>query len=228
MIDKGQILPIIRRVERARFWTPKVGFQNQFVTKSSQGSNNNNWRNTAESLMYGNEALASYAARDPEFKAKYGTLTADPASGIVSANTSSRQYGQDFYILKTKNISDRLTFFPDDSLAYGYTGTVRNDLLGRFILWKYRFLMALFMVQDLKSHYFEKGSSSSLLPTGLTSGRYWEIQILGGLHFSDVESFEFTATPPSGEFLRELQRHGIKIRDRRSLPAKEWSPEQGS
>ncbi len=53
---------------------------------------------------------------------------------------------------------------------------------------------------------------------------YFEIQILGDIEAEDYQAFEFTRTPPTGEFLNELRRLGIEIRDGRSQPPKIWKP----
>ena len=58
------------------------------------------------------------------------------------------------------------------------------------------------------------GTSIGSLRGPHTSG-YIELQYWGPLNLDDVEIFEFRKTPPSGEFLEELRRRGIQIRDGR-------------
>lgn len=53
---------------------------------------------------------------------------------------------------------------------------------------------------------------------------YIEAQIWGKLTLDDVKIFEFTTKPPSGDFLQELLKRGIVIRDGRSWPAVPWVP----
>jgi hypothetical protein len=53
---------------------------------------------------------------------------------------------------------------------------------------------------------------------------YVELQFWGPVSLDDVEAFEFRVNPPEGDFLKELQRRGIKILDGRQDPPVEWNP----
>ena len=53
-------------------------------------------------------------------------------------------------------------------------------------------------------------------------GGYIELQYFGPVSLDDVETFEFRGSPPSGDFLQELKKRGIKIRDGRKQPAVPW------
>lgn len=227
LLDRNQIRVAIRRPEAGRFWVPKTGFQNQFVTGSSRGSLSADLRNNAENQLYGFGDVTRYAALDPELKPKYATLVASRDSGVTSDISTSYQYGPDIYHLKNERFSDRLTFYPTDSLGPGRTaGTNWNNY---FIPWSRRLLMVPFMISELQTNLF----SGRTWPSSITGNpsaisyfiaRYWEAQITGRLTLDDVEAFEFQGNPPAGEFLEELKTRNIKIYDGRTQPAKEWVP----
>lgn len=115
LIDKGQIEVVIRRPLGARFWVPKVGFQNQYITNSSRGSLDRDGRQRAEARLYGLErtvgesAVATYKQQDAEFMPKYATLRPSPDSGIQYDARGSGQYGPDFYVIRLSDVQDRLT-----------------------------------------------------------------------------------------------------------------------
>lgn len=232
LIEGDQIQVVMRRPVQARFWVPKVGFQNQFVTKSSRGTLDAGFRNTAERNLYNVEEQANYSARDAEFKPKYGTLSVKPESDVVPDLKASEQYGEDIYAFKTEKIQDRLTFFPTDSLSSGYAWSGPGTLNSSFIPWKARMLMVPFMVRALEKNEFSAlpphVSSGLLRNNPITSSRYWESQILGTVRLEDVASFTFTSAKPQGEFLRELIKHNIKIYDGTvglgPGQLKEWKP----
>lgn len=219
MIEKNELQVVMRRPPNARFWVPKVGFQNQFITGSSRGSLSPDTRNYAEHNMYHQENLPAYRARDPEFKPKYGTLSVRPESAITPDLLSSAQYGSDIYGFKTEAIQERLTFYFNDSLyPGGVIETTSQNWDASFIPWKYRMLMVPFMVDSLRSKNFKVGEDIlKYLPTKSTASfpnYYWETQVLGAVRLSDVETFTFTENkPPTGEFLRELIKHNITIYD---------------
>ncbi|MBS1972543.1 MAG: hypothetical protein JSU04_19710 [Bdellovibrionales bacterium] len=235
LIDQNKLQVAMRRPENARFWVPKVGFQNQFITKSSRGSLSPDGRNSAETALYALEDVTAYSARDPEFKPKYGTLSLKPRTSAITPDiSSSYQYGPDVYGFKTEAIQDRLTFYPTDSLGPGWS--IRPEYKtwdASLIPWKYRMLMVPFMVEALKAKTFKVGRDVlNLLPRGSVSGWniYFETQILGAVRLQDVETFTFTnpGNPPRGEFLRELIKHGIKIYDGSAglgpKQLKKWTP----
>jgi hypothetical protein len=53
--------------------------------------------------------------------------------------------------------------------------------------------------------------------------RYVELHFFGPLTLDDVEVFEFRKNPPTGEFLEDLKKRKIKIRDGRKEPAADWN-----
>lgn len=235
LIEQNKVQVAMRRPEGARFWVPKVGFQNQFITKSSRGSLSPDGRNRAETALYALEDITTYSARDPEFKPKYGTLSLKPRTSAITPDiSSSYQYGPDVYGFKTEAIQDRLTFYPTDSLGPGWS--IRPELKtwdASLIPWKYRMLMVPHMVQALKEKTFKVGGDVlNLLPKSNFIGHhyYFETQILGAVRLQDVETFTFTTpgNPPRGEFLRELLKNNIKIYDGTAglgpRQLKKWTP----
>jgi hypothetical protein len=224
MIDKNQIEVVIRRPESGRFWIPKVGLQNQYVTGSSKGAYSPNERRRVEQRLYDLGDEAGYGDRDPEFMPKYGTFRPAPKSGITYDSWSSWQYGEDFYVLRLADIQDRLSFTPDDSLHLGWEEGPLTHWSGSFIPWKYRLMMVELMLEGLSSNTMvkpSKGNWPEFLPKYQA---YWETQILGALDLSNVESFQFVENPPSGAFLLDLLKRAIPIYDARQWPPVEWHP----
>lgn len=237
IIDRNQIEIVVRRPERGRFWIPKVGFQNQFVTLNSEGTYDRNSRNQAESNLT-LSPLKIYEDHLAEFKAKYGTMKASKDSGVLSPLTHTNFYGDDIYTFKMDRISDRLSFFMDDSLATGRSGDQKN-WTATFIPWPRRLIMVPFLALALTKNGFDlvtreesvqyqedliPKESFSFQDDGLAGRRYWETQIFGQITLDMVSSFEFRNTPPEGEFLAELLKRKITIYDGRSGTPVLWEP----
>lgn len=231
LLKTGQIELSIRRPERGRWWVPKVGFQNQFVTGSSRGANDPDSRNRVEGSSLQMTA-AEYAKEDAETKPKYGSVRPSPTSGLEPANTDG-MYGEDVYILKEEAIKDRLTWSQFDSryrqLNISSLNEQKADAWDRtFIPWENNALMAPFMVAGAAARPGTVGGTGTpaeapfKLSVSIPSNNYLETQIFGQLDLSHVKAFEFTYQPPEGAFLAELQRHGIEIRDGRTWPPKPW------
>ncbi len=213
----------IRRPNRGRFWIEKTGFHNQFVTKSSNGANDNDLRNKCESA-YTAMPKDEYAALDPELKPQYAYVK--PPEGSEWKENIASQYGDDIYIFKLASISDRLTFTPGDSLnRFGsrWSGETVTSWDHLMIPWKYRSLMIPFVwnkvrgSQQLAVGYQDPQLSGTSLKDfkyakGVQSD-YTEVQIFGGLRLNDVAEFHFTEKAPEGDFLKSLQERGIKIFD---------------
>lgn len=235
LIENDQVKVVMRRPLNARFWVPKVGFQNQHVTGSSRGTLSPPMRNNAERNLFGQqEDIATYSARDAEFKPKYGTLSVKPGTDLFPALNGTAHYGPDIYGFKTEAIKDRLTFYPTDSLGPGgaIAPASAKSWDTSLIPWKYRMLMVPHMIEGLKQNRFTVYHDFlSLLPPKSVIGPhyYWESQILGAVRLADVETFTFTdSNPPKGEFLRELIKHNITIYDGRAGLGPEqlqkWTP----
>ncbi len=234
MIDKNQIEIIIRRPESGRFWIPKVGFQNQYVTGRSRGFFDKDLRQSAEARLVGlmetsehASGLKQYRSLDSEVMPKYATLRPSPESGIVYSRTATEQYGADFYVLRLKNIDDRLTWTTGDSLLRGWDKRALQGWGDTFTPWKFRLLMVPFLVQAIAVKTLESARPDQLGTVKYNPSHlhpYWETQIFGPLTLKHVEKFEFTSQPPSGAFLRELLDAGIPIRDARQSPPVDWNP----
>ncbi|MBS1969817.1 MAG: hypothetical protein JSU04_05895 [Bdellovibrionales bacterium] len=236
LIDQNQLDVYIRRPEQGRFWIPMTGFQNQFVTDSSRGYMGKEGRNGVESLLT-DRNVAEYSKLDNELKPKYGALRVKEGTGVKDDVSSANWYGSDIYTLKLEAIADRLSIFVGDSLNHynssgvnwhvGRTAPV-NNWDGMLIPWSRRLLIVPYMIETLKySNAFYRPSYSAApeLPIKRQQDRaheYWESQIFGRVTLDMVKTFEFEKTPPSGEFLAELKKHGIKIIDRRVNPPVEW------
>lgn len=235
MIDTDQVQMVIRRPENARFWVPKVGFHNQYVTGTSKGTNDPQARREAETRLYARHdgvndvetAISEYSRLDPELAPKYGTLMPSRESNL-RWETSSGHYGQDVYVLKKDRIANRTTFTFSDSLGHGWMRGPRTSWDATFIPWDSNLLLVQGMVEGLKAGQFgtPMAAAAGNLKYTLRPGYYWEIQILGPLNLKDVSEFHFTSNPPNGQFLLDLLKHGIAIRDARvgGAPGVEWIP----
>ncbi len=235
IIDNNQLEVAMMRPENGRFWAPKVGFQNQFVTESSGGYYKPSYRNLAESTLTGTNPEV-YSAKDAELKPKYATLFTSEDSGVHVDKLSASQYGTDIYYFKISQIEKRLSYTMSDSF-----NSMRNlGFLGRFIPWERRLLMVPFVVKKLglvnpifsplrkkDRTFFPSGKDEKVALRGptLKSSSYWEAQIFGRLDLDMVEKFEFQENPPSGEFLKELQKRNIQIFDGRNGKTIPWEPE---
>lgn len=230
LLESGNFDLSIRRPTSARFWIPKVGFQNQFVTRSSRGYYTPSGRNHCESGWTG-VALDAYEKMLPEAKPKYGSIRPKPNDVDSIAANSEDIYGEDIFILKKENLLKRLTFNIGDtnSLVAVNTGTNWEQRVHNatswdqsFIPWEFRGLLAPFL--DRKKFGFPSSSTfNKLQKSWKLTDDYFEIQIFGELKWSDIESYQFQGNPPSGEFLELLQKHKIKIYDATQWPPKQWT-----
>jgi hypothetical protein len=232
LLEKGEFELSMRRPENSRFWLPKVGFHNQFVTGSSRGYFTPSGRNHCEAGWTG-VRYEVYEKLNPETKPKYGSIRPRPEDANSKPANSESGYGSDIFILKTERVKDRLTFNIGDSNGL----LSHNNKSGKrweenvnqaqawdqsFIPWNYRTLLAPFL-QRAAFGRPQPQSNPILQKTWTMDHTYFEIQIFGELTLNDVKAYEFTQTPPSGEFLKTLRDHGIEIRDGRTWPPKPWA-----
>lgn len=218
----------MRRPETARFWTPKVGFHNQHVTQSSRGYFGNKGRNATEA-SYLNLTTEKYKKFNNELKPKYGFLSDGPTTKEPRLNSKDTNwYGDDIYFFKNE-INDRVTFTLGDSLnalgamdKYGWmTGNQSQPKAWDHIFtpWKFRELIQLFM--DPSHVNFDE----VIINRSHSKSEYVEIQYWGPVTLDDVKAFAFTSEPPSGDFLKELQKRKIQIFDYTDRATyKPWSP----
>lgn len=231
LLEKGDFELSMRRPESGRYWIPRVGFHNQFVTGGSKGYYTPTGRNHAES-GWTSTAVETYTNLNAEVKPKYGSIRPLPSDAGSRPANSETMYGPDVFILNTERVKDRLTFNLGDSngLLYHNNGGAGWETRGHtpqawdqsFIPWSHRTLLAPFLD---RASFGRPGPASEpiLNKTWRLDFQYFEIQIFGEVTFADVKAFEFTGTPPSGEFLRQLRENGVEIRDGRTWPAKIWS-----
>jgi hypothetical protein len=236
LIDQDKIEIIMRRPERGRFWIPKTGFQNQYISGSSQGYMDKAARYNVESTMTG-RTKEEYWPLDDELKPKYATLRIAEDAGVINDMTGSHQYGSDRYVLRKSDLQNRLSFFPIDSLNNLYRlgpkwdSEVQVPLSWQWMLvpWSRRLLMVPFMIHGLGENRFGYPAAPQNIVLNWTNtgpGSYWESEIFGRVDLNIVETFEFEGNPPSGEFLKELRRRHIKIMDARMDHAQEWVEEE--
>lgn len=229
MLDKDEVQIAIRRPERGRWWIPRTGFQNQFVTGSSNGAFNHDGRNRTEA-MYLQLPKPEYSGFDAELKPQY-VFIAPPKGSPWDTRDMASQYGGDIYILKKEDIRDRLTFTPADSLnRHCYAGYCEREAQvwdEMMVPWKHRTLLAPFLVHGRANYQYRVSAPHADAPVGFkqswgTGSTYTEAQVFGGLRLENVAEFQFTYEPPSGEFLDALQRRGIPIYDARQPPPVPW------
>jgi hypothetical protein len=143
-MDTDDVEVAMNRPENARWWVPRVGFENQRTTGSSKGSMNPSFRNQVEAKLTGTD-LSTYTATDDQFKPNYGYLKPKPQANLHQDMTATR-YGSDVYIFKKDHVADRLTWTAGDS--FGVTGYASADpsqlpqnWRGFFVPWKDRALI---------------------------------------------------------------------------------------
>jgi len=270
--DQGEVEFAMNRPEGARWWVPKVGFENQRNTGTSKGMMNPDYRDEVEAKLIGTRASV-YKTFDNELKPEYGYLRPAPSFGVKQSEAAAR-YGDDIYIFKKERVQDRLAWTAGDSfgavdqVADDAENPVANNWQGYFIPWKYRSLLVpeveptiektgfgfeagsrydrsyfssdadITSMEDWsKKEKMEKAAFKAAFDAHLKgtplepfksveAHRYIELQYFGPLGLDDVETFQFQKTPPSGDFLDELRKRKIKIRDGRQTPAIEWNAEQ--
>jgi hypothetical protein len=171
-----------------------------------------------------------YTQYPSTLKPKYGMVLPSEESKMYSADTVSRGYGSDIYYLKNENIKDRLTFSIGDSLANA-TIVDDNDLPSLkkmvierwediFIPWSHRGLMIPFFEESARTNGFIIDGFDSNIFRKFTYDfdsrwylQYVEAQVWGEINLSHVEKFCFTDQVPTGDFLKALIKHKVKIYD---------------
>lgn len=223
-LDFAMLRPV-----NGRFWIEKIGFHNQYVTKSSKGYMGDVGRQAAEG-SYINEKYDSYSKRDDDFKPKYGFLKPKPESKLQG---TFPHYGEDLYFFEKSNLKDRVTFTIGDSLNalarisrwnWGRDTEIyhpeRWDHL--FTPWSRHDVIAPFIAEYIKFNSLQIGNSnasalgqdkSNTLTRAHSNSEYLELQYWGALTLENVKAFAFTTEPPSGDFLKKLLEHKITIYD---------------
>jgi hypothetical protein len=164
----------MRRPEGARWWTPKVGFQNQRVTGNSRGSYSPDFRDQVEASM-ASQKLSEYKKVDTEVKPVYGYLKAKPG-GPLQEDMSATQYGEDVYVFKKDHVRDRLTWTAGDSFGWNSrTGDdaekpLAKDWDSQFVPWKDRSLLAPDLIDGVKQKrgfVGGLGGTDEVVPAGI-------------------------------------------------------------
>lgn len=219
----------IWRPVNSRWWLPKVGFHNQFVTGSSKGYKGARGRNVVESSRLGVE-LQDYENQDNDLKPKYGMLLPKITSG-VARNRSF--YGDDLFIIDKDKVRSRTTWTPGDSLNPFAYSMIRWDAGNSikpktwdqtFVPWSQRALLAPIIqgyekthlapqpgIPDTMSTKFSVGEGIPNLTRQYGNSEYVELQYWGELNLDHVKAFVFTNEPPAGEFLQALRARNISI-----------------
>ena len=209
LIEKSQLVPVIRAKEEARNWVSNFGFLNQFVIGDSNGTYNSKQRDIMEADHL-NVDYNEYKKKDPSLKPKYGMLMKnDPSAEHPEGDLHGSKYGSDHYVLKEEVANSRMTWLPDDMMNR------RGDIWNRKIIpWKFKWLMLPYLLKNLK----EKGTIMPDKPPPMFDdyefGRgdwFMEVQIFGRVDFSDIKEFWFKNEPPEGEFLKKLRNQNIAI-----------------
>jgi hypothetical protein len=227
----------MRLFERVRDNIGRTGFKNLYETGTSSGTTIGR---AAADASYADMSLYQWRSIPRSERQKYAALYPEAGSALARANSLDLYTGPDLYIFKTSSVRDRSTLTPGDSFNRFsfWHGSVFGEIPRpqmwdqMFVPWKYRTLLAPFLVQGLAENRF--GFSQDVCTSPQCYGQqldmelldtlgqlksawpspnmdYIEVQIWGKLTLDHVEEFEYQTDPPAGEFLRQLKKRNIKI-----------------
>ncbi len=227
----------------------KDGFENHHSTGTSNGSPGSAGRKRAEALLLGQKKNA-YETLDHHVMPKYGFLKPSPQSGLDFRYKPLSQYGEDTWVFKKDALKDRVTYSFGDSLEHGIRPQGHWD--EKLLPWAEHEFLIPYLLDETTPHapfsdipygtnqrfrpdlekYLKNDrrprnqKGAELFPEVRYSagGRYIEMQFFGPITLDHVEAFEFSTTPPSGDFLQELLRRKIEIRKVTGNKALPWSP----
>ncbi len=233
-LTQKNLLVAMHRPESARFWVPIAGFQNQRVTKSSNGSyyeetktlRNVSDRDTAESRLT-QIPLEKYIVKSARFKPNYAEARPDHSQDLLMPGTTAAGYGSDLWVMKDEVVEKRSTWTPKDSLGPGLWQINNQGFDDVFVPWKFRSLMTAFLNEpghfrpSIANHKLELNSFR-----WLSGSSYFEVQIFGPLNIEHVKAFHFQNTPPNKAFYELLKSKNIEIMDERSWPPKPYNGEE--
>jgi hypothetical protein len=239
MIRNEEIEVAIDRPFNARWWMPRIGLHNQFVTGTSMGARTINGRIAVEATSSSHD-VESYRHFDHDLKPKYGYLRAKQSSSLKQEDGI---YGEDTYILDLDKIKRRLSWTPGDSLNrmihinpnwMGGQASEPNHWDSLFLPWDSRELMIPLLYNryinnneiNLDGIFQAKAPGHEKLEmlTPNSESEYLEVQVWGPIRIEDIKEFIFRENPPIGDFLDKLNEHKIKIFDGRNNQVKEWTP----
>ena len=194
-----------------------------------------------------------YRQIDPIDRAKAGFLAPPINSGLERNALIVQQSGwTDFYYFKKENLRNRTTWITADSLNFFRERRDGWDPLGTWTEGSYRKFLGqdflpwqeardLMIVDLLNPKNVISGQTSLEIPpqnprdlgfltsggtkvfSNATSRSYIELQFWGKLSLDDVEAFVFSDEPPTGQFLLELKKHGIRIFERKDKRDNLWN-----
>jgi len=219
-LRNGKFELAMRRPERGRWWIERVGFHNQFITESSEGYLNPEFRRIVEAGLLG-LAQEIYDKYSPDLAPKYGILIPPMAT-----NDSATHYGEDTYIFKKSRVSDRVTLTLGDSLNEWSDSVKARPRHWNEYFVPYKFIDLFGPFISSITHFVPKREPNIPMQfsTKLLDRSYMEVQYFGPLTLDDVESFIFRKEPPSGSFLQALKSRNIKIYKSLGGIAELWEP----
>lgn len=233
-LTKNNLIVSMHRPESARFWIPVAGFQNQRITKSSNGSlytdsssvASASGRDKAEANLT-MSTLEEYIPQSARFKPNYAEARLHHRQNDFLPYYGADGYGTDLWIIKDEVIQKRATWTPKDSLSPGWRENLKMGLDDVFIPWKFRSLIVPYLNRE---QYFTPSSINPNFRMNLSrwaSGTsYIEVQIFGPLGINDVKAFHFKRTPPNKAFYEYLHSKNIEVFDERSWPPKPYKGEE--
>lgn len=236
----------IARPSQGRWWIEKVGFKNQYVTKSSEGNYLPSYRKSVEA-SYTGRSYSNYSQLDDDLKPKYG-FTMPNSESKLGIDTITDNYGDDVYIVNKNMVRDRVTLTLGDSLNYvsrKFRLNAGNTFAPEtwqqvFVPWSNRELMVPGLTKYLKDNLFKISKPDAvddvykaLKFENYRNFLYVELQLWGDINLDHIEKFYFRAEPPSKSFYRLLKSKGIEVFDARNIvmrksgfsSAVKWEPE---
>lgn len=234
-LTKSNLVVSMHRPESARFWIPVAGFQNQRITKSSNGFfytdstsvTSASGRDKAEANLT-MSTLEEYIPQSARFKPNYAEARPHHRQTDFFPYHGADSYGTDLWIIKDQVIQRRATWTPKDSLGPGRDKNLKMGMDDVFIPWKFRSLMVpflnwekYFVPSSIKNPNFQMN-----LNRWASGTSYMEVQIFGPLGINDVKAFHFKRTPPDKAFYEYLRSKDIEVFDERSWPPKPYKGEE--
>ncbi|MEZ0393323.1 MAG: hypothetical protein ACAH59_13975, partial [Pseudobdellovibrionaceae bacterium] len=231
---QNHLVVAMHRPERARFWIPLAGFQNQRITGSSNGSlfadskpGATSGRDEVEATLTSTDQ-EQYISLSGRLKPNYAEARPDSSITDVRPGDSAAHYGSDLWIIKKSVLEQRSTWTPQDSLGPGTYPKRNQSFDDIFIPWKYRSLMIPFSLSEpysFRASGRDENFKLENLKRWSNGSRYFEVQIFGPLTIDDVQAFHFQKNPPDKELYDLLKSKNIEVWDERQWPPKPYHGE---
>ena len=142
MIQDERFEIALNRPENGRWWVPRTGFQNQFVTGTTRSFTDNDRRNYIESSLLG-RGRAEYDAEDADLKPKYAFLRPLPTSDGLKPSDTADKFGSDVYVFDVNKIRSRITWSVIDSGPLSLQDS--NHWSSHFLPWDKRAFLAPYL-----------------------------------------------------------------------------------